>query len=273
MKSTSEVCKSNRTTKVVYVVGEEGDLSKTEAEMKKFGDVEILPGYAQKYYSDRARKTQLSIRLVVERYQFALLMKSDTDSFFFLDRLLPFFEANHMFWDVQSDSGTSIYAGDFSGTGAKPITKKGHKWEDQIYTNRTGMSVYPRHAKGPGYVLSPDLARYIAELSETLPCCRKWAYAKVRTLPSEDVSVGFWLFPINYTSIYMDIRLAEECSDKILLDHYVKPEEMRARWQRYKASQQWCPKEKQMRAALVGPAWSSDMARAHSQENVSRLGL
>ena len=40
--------------------------------------------------------------------------------------------------------------------------------KDRIYTNVTRMSSYPRHAQGPGYVLSPDLARYIAELEERI---------------------------------------------------------------------------------------------------------
>ena len=244
-------CRSARTVRVIYVVGNEGNEATVAEEASKFGDMVVLKWYSQSYYKDRARKTRLSIRAAVEKFEFGLLMKTDTDSFIFLDRLLPLLEERTMFWERpltnESDGlrpgGLSIYAGAMT-TDAVPITKEGHKWTDNIYKNVTRMPVYPLHAKGPGYFLSPDLARYIATLEEPVRIVgRKQKVASPRDLPSEDVSVGFWLFAKKYVPRWLPVCLkADGCrkSRDCIVDHYVDADEMRNRWERFSRTKNWC---------------------------------
>lgn len=65
-------------------VGSDGD------EASRFGDMVFSELH-------RSRKTRLSIRAAVKMFEFGLLMKTDTDSFIFLDRLLPLLEKRNMF--------------------------------------------------------------------------------------------------------------------------------------------------------------------------------
>ena len=253
-------CGSARSVRVIYVVGSETNEALAE-EIEKYGDIVVLEGFSQNYYKDRARKTRLSIRTAVENFDFGLLMKTDTDSFIFLDRLLPLLEQKNMFWerpeldaanrsdgdspnDLDGSGSLSIYAGDFSGSATAPITTAGHKWEDKIYKNVTLLSAYPRHAKGPGYFLSPDLARYIATLEEPLHISgRMYKAPSPQDLPSEDVSVGFWLFSKKYVQISLPVCLKDHGCNKArdcILDHYVGLTEMRKRWQRFNQTKGWC---------------------------------
>ena len=78
-------------------VGSDGDEATVAEEASRFGDMVIVKGFSQSYYTDRARKTRLSIRAAVKMFEFGLLMKTDTDSFIFLDRLLPLLEKRNMF--------------------------------------------------------------------------------------------------------------------------------------------------------------------------------
>jgi len=242
-------CGSARSVRVIYVVGSEGDDAALSEEIEKYGDIVVLEGFSQNYYKDRARKTRLSIRTAVENFDFGLLMKTDTDSFLFLDRLLPLLEQRNMFWErpeLDAANGSdgddspnnlgfgslSIYAGDFRGSAQAPITTAGHKWQDTIYKNVTLLSAYPRHAKGPGYFLSPDLARYIATLEEPLHISgRMYKAPSPQDLPSEDVSVGFWLFSKKYVAISLPVSLKDQgCKWRdCILDHYVSATEMRKR--------------------------------------------
>ena len=111
-------------------------------------------------------------------------------------------------------------------TGAVPITQVGHKWEDNIYKNMTHMSVYPTHAKGPGYFLSQ-----IYCLEEPVQIeGHKQKVASPRDLPSEDVSVGFWLFSKKYEAIPLPVCLKDcDCGKTRdwIVDHYVAATEMR----------------------------------------------
>ena len=124
-------------------------------------------------------------------------------------------------------------------TGAVPITQVGHKWEDNIYKNMTHMSVYPMHAKGPGYFLSQ-----IYCLEEPVQIeGHKQKVASPRDLPSEDVSVGFWLFSKKYVQISLPVCLKDHGCNKArdcILDHYVGLTEMRKRWQRFNQTKGWC---------------------------------
>merc|ERR1712061_814428 len=126
----------------------------------------------------RSQKTAYSVRDAVNHFNFRFLLKTDSDSWVFIDRLLNYFDRER-FW-----AKDRLYAGNFlSGKGAKPHQDTTSKWYDPIYTAVTQMPTYPRHAKGAGYLLSRSIAEYIATVD----------VYKFEFLPSEDVSMGFWL--------------------------------------------------------------------------------
>ncbi|KAF4720551.1 hypothetical protein FOZ63_032100, partial [Perkinsus olseni] len=126
-------------------------------------------------------------------------------------------------WD-----GEPVYAGSFRHA---PVMwepeNKDHKWFDGKFTQMTGLTQYPWNAQGGGYVLSYDLAKYLAYPPLQL---KSWTH--------EDVGVGAWLMSLDYRRIDMPVGFAApececalECVDNIndlggrdlVIDHYVPP--------------------------------------------------
>merc|ERR1719502_2211782 len=67
----------------------------------------------------------------------------------------------------------------------------------------------------------------------------QWAsMPRLEDLPSEDVSIGFWLQAVNHTKVEMPVSIkdsacAADRSKALVVDHYVTEEEMLRRWCRY----------------------------------------
>lgn len=246
-----EPCKRH-TVKVLFVAGQEGDKREMEEENAKFGDLAVLPDFGQfQFYTHRAEKTQRSLRYALDHYRFKLLLKSDTDAWVFMDRLLDFLDKHKLF--EHRDDAPGIYGGNFQlGKNVHPVTNPHAKWYDNVYTQDTGMYVYPTHAKGAGYLLSPDLVEYVAEMgASTDPpaagLVQGWAHMpKLEDLPSEDVSMGFWLQAVNHTKVDMPVSIAQSActtdrNKDLVVDHYVFPEDMKRRWMYYVDTGDPCP--------------------------------
>lgn len=286
--ATSAKCEpcQKRKVKVLFVAGQEGDHKEMAHEAAQFHDLGVLPDFGQfTYYTSRAEKTQKSLRYALEHYRFRLLLKADTDSWVFVDRLLNLLEdpkipgLGSLF--ALSPEQPGVYAGDFAdGSGVHAVDKPDAKWYDGVFKPFTGGEVYPRHAKGAAYLLSPDLVAFVAAMdiggshSDDRRSSRKrhkgdagasadadgraetgdgedeegagWArLPRLENLPSEDVSMGFWLQAINHTKVELPVSIKDSaCTDDrrrdLAVDHYVSPEEMATRWCRYLAAGDPC---------------------------------
>lgn len=217
-------CRSCHNHKVhtVFIVGNEGDAVASRAEAKETGDLHVLEDFGQnQYYTLRSQKTAYSVRDAVKHYNFRFLLKTDSDSWVFIDRLLDLFDQQKL-WD-----NDRLYAGNFQiGAGAKARQDKKDKWFDPIYTKVTDLTTYPKHAKGAGYILSRSLAEYVATVD----------VSKFEFLPSEDVSMGFWLSSIKRETVEIPVLISADCGSAAkgpVIDHYINAEKMRERWLRY----------------------------------------
>jgi hypothetical protein len=262
---TSPHCKPCQrwTVKVIFVVGQEGDKNEMESEVGKFDDLGILTDFGQmQYYTSRAEKTQRTLRYAMEHFHFQYLLKTDTDAWVFVDKLLNFLDTSQLF--ARSADLPGVYAGDFrDGEDVVPIRDPKAKWYDSVFTAITSYKVYPPHAKGVGYLLSPDLVEYIASMgtasdsqhaalgddiqkdngSSSEPQGIHWApMPQLANLPSEDVSTGFWLQAVNHTKIDMPVSITNDgCSrPHLVVDHYVTPEQMAHRWRHYQETGDPC---------------------------------
>lgn len=225
---SSERCKpcSRHKVRAVFVAGTEGDVEATRAEAKEHGDLDILEDFGQqKYYTNRAEKTLRSIKHAVDHYNFSLLLKTDSDSWVYMDRLLQDLDGRQL-WGKDK-----LYAGDFlDGQGATPSLDRESKWYDPFFTKITGLQEYPRHAKGAGYVLSRRLAEELAEQRPDF-----W-----QNMPSEDVSVGVWLFGLKHEKVPLNVFITPNCDGQGVIDHYITPEMMRERWALYEKTGSPC---------------------------------
>lgn len=231
-------CNSSRTVKILFGVarpaeGDAGMVEQVEKEIEVFGDLAVLNlGGQADHYRNLTTKVRSFLEYALQHFRFGLLLKVDTDSFVFMDRFLSMAEQKKLFHP--DTNSTNIYGGAFQ-SGARPDENPAGKWVDRTYRKLTGHELFPKYARGAGYVLSPPLCRYIAE---GLPGRDSgdgdaWAgFPELQPLPNEDVSVGFWLEPIVHAKVELPIsHLPIGCRDRSqIIDHHVLSRLMATRW-------------------------------------------
>eukprot|EP00441_Pelagodinium_beii_P017165 CAMPEP_0197657380 /NCGR_PEP_ID=MMETSP1338-20131121/44587_1 /TAXON_ID=43686 ORGANISM="Pelagodinium beii, Strain RCC1491" /NCGR_SAMPLE_ID=MMETSP1338 /ASSEMBLY_ACC=CAM_ASM_000754 /LENGTH=343 /DNA_ID=CAMNT_0043233727 /DNA_START=426 /DNA_END=1457 /DNA_ORIENTATION=+ len=228
-------CGSNRTSKLLFLVPQADD-EEMRKEIAEKTDIAVLAGLTKEmdFYRNLTAKVKNSIRYVVRNFRFALLLKVDTDSYIFLDRLLNLAEKSDMFRSAD-DTRPGIYAGKFF-LDAQPVEVEGSRWRDTEYRRLTGMHTFPTYACGAGYMMSPSLAKYISHQQDAMEMALKqnrnddedddhWtSMPQLQDLVNEDVSVGFWLQPIVHHKVHLPVApFALGCTDKSqVIDHHVK---------------------------------------------------
>lgn len=218
------VC-TQRSVKLLFVVGSEDDAGASRQEASVHNDTAVLD-WAQGYYTSRAEKTLRSVMYATQHYSFRLLLKTDSDSWVFVGRLLQDLDKRGLF------NRDHVYAGNFlAGKGAVANRDVKGKWYDPEYPKKTGFRQCPMHAKGAGYILSRDICEALSRQS-----FGTW----LSTVPSEDVSMGIWLFSLTHETVQLNVEITKNCKLGVLIDHYVTPTEMAARWRDYEATGDPC---------------------------------
>lgn len=230
--------------KLLFVVGEEGNETEIASEVDDFKDLGVLEDFSQPEHGGDAEMTQRTIRYAVEHFKFKLLLKVNTQSWVFMDRLLKFLEEDGLFEINASEPG--YYVGNFAGPPTPALRDDASL--DETYFASTGSKIYPMYAKGGGFLLSPDLCEYISGMgaaSEDTSGAPKWGaeygwapVPRLMSLGRDDVSVGLWLLPVNHTKVQMPVGIGNEgCSgfhsSSLIIDHHVDADGMRDRWRNF----------------------------------------
>ena len=64
------------------------------------------------------------------------------------------------------------------------LLQPGHKWNNIVFYNHTGLKMYPNYMMGGGYVVSGDVAETIMNVNRKM---------QLKFTPIEDATMGFWL--------------------------------------------------------------------------------
>jgi hypothetical protein len=72
------------------------------------------------------------------------------------------------------------------------MLQPGHKWNNLVFHNHTGLSTYPLYAMGGGYVISGDVVETLVDVNRRL---------KLKFTPIEDATLGFWLMSMDLRHI------------------------------------------------------------------------
>eukprot|EP00440_Ansanella_granifera_P005993 gb/GFBE01006501.1/.p1 GENE.gb/GFBE01006501.1/~~gb/GFBE01006501.1/.p1 ORF type:complete len:402 (+),score=74.43 gb/GFBE01006501.1/:1-1206(+) len=247
-------CKSDRTVKLLFGTGaaeNETEASKLEHEKAEFKDLAVIPslGAGDDNYHNLTAKVRRCFKYAVRNFRFSLLLKADSDSFVFLDRVLAFAEKKDLFRG-HGDKRPPVYAGSFMQA-TKPDESSSSKWADRLYQYRrvTGHDDPPKYAAGAGYMLSPSLCRFIADQEDSAVPAEvpdhdaRWTVLPgFQQLANEDVSVGFWLQPTMHQRVEMPVsHFPSGCKDNSqVIDHHVLPKLMALRWETFLATGDPC---------------------------------
>lgn len=72
------------------------------------------------------------------------------------------------------------------------LLQPGHKWNNIVFHNHTGLKTYPTYAMGGGYVLSVDVAKVLVNINNNM---------RLKFTPIEDATIGFWLMAMDLRHI------------------------------------------------------------------------
>ena len=64
------------------------------------------------------------------------------------------------------------------------LLQPGHKWNNLVFHNHTGLKQYPNYMMGGGYIVSGDVAEMLMNINQRM---------KLKFTPIEDATMGFWL--------------------------------------------------------------------------------
>ncbi|KAM9329682.1 UDP-GalNAc:beta-1,3-N-acetylgalactosaminyltransferase 2 [Gastrophryne carolinensis] len=159
-------------------------------------------------YRNVPRKLLLFYRWLVDSIDFDFLLKTDDDCFVDLDRVLGALEAGRL-------RGPDAWWGNFRLNWGVDRTGK---WQELEYVS----PAYPPFTCGSGYVVSRDVAHWLAANAQRL-----------KTYQGEDVSMGIWMSAIGPRRYQDDGWLCEkECRAGMLSSPQHSPQELAELWQR-----------------------------------------
>ncbi|KAF4751203.1 hypothetical protein FOZ62_001969, partial [Perkinsus olseni] len=143
---------SKRSIKLYFIIGDSTELNSDqkatlEEERKQYDDIRELNGFHDRY--GRLGQKVLEIFKVCSDIfgEYRLLLKSDTDSYVHVDRLVAVLEEKKAFDLPRVHAGTFWHS--------SPILQQSLK-------DSTGLKEYPLNARGAGYILSRDLVEFMA---------------------------------------------------------------------------------------------------------------
>ena len=64
------------------------------------------------------------------------------------------------------------------------LLQPGHKWNNIVFHNHTGLKQYPNYMMGGGYLVSGDVAQTLMNVNRKM---------RLKFTPIEDATMGFWL--------------------------------------------------------------------------------
>jgi len=77
-------------------------------------------------------------------------------------------------------------------TESEVLLQPGHKWNNIVFYNHTGLKTYPNYMMGGGYILSGDVSKMLLEMNAKL---------RLKFTPIEDATLGFWLMSMDLRHI------------------------------------------------------------------------
>ncbi|CAD5212450.1 unnamed protein product [Bursaphelenchus okinawaensis] len=232
VRSTWIKSASSHDVKYLFPIGTKSlskDLfDKLDKEQERYGDLAFIDKLEESF-DNLAKKTAFSIEIGVKLHDFEYVLKTDTDSFVQIGRLIK---------AIKDVAHPMLYYGFLDGR-AKPFRRGKYREKDWVLCDR-----YLPYHLGGGYVLSYNLAEYIADHTHLL-----------RFYRAEDVSVGVWLAGVQVKYLH-DPRFDTEyisrgCNNNYLVTHKHTQEMMYAMADNVKQSGQMCQKEFQSRPSYV----------------------
>ncbi|WJX56985.1 Hydroxyproline O-galactosyltransferase galt5, variant 2 [Trifolium repens] len=184
-----------------------------------FGDIIIVP-YLDHYHLVVLKTIAICEYGIRTDVAAKYIMKCDDDTFVRVDSIIS--EARKV------QSGKSLYMG-YIYNHNKPL--HGGKWA--VNYEDWEEEEYPPYANGPGYIISSDIARFIAS---------EFEQQKLKLFKMEDVNMGIWVKQFNSSrevEYIHSYKFCHGCIEDYYIAHCQSPRQMTCLW--YKLQQEGKP--------------------------------
>lgn len=155
-------------------------------ELDQHGDIIFIDHKTN--YKSILFKTYFVLEYAVTKYNVKFVLKTDDDAFINVE---PLISQLHLLCMTEDCTNERIYMGRMAKE-SEVLLQPGHKWNNIVFHNHTGLRTYPTYAMGGGYVLSGDVANMLVTVNLNM---------KLKFTPIEDATVGFWLMSMDLRHI------------------------------------------------------------------------
>lgn len=155
-------------------------------ELDQHGDIIFIDHKTN--YKSILFKTYYVLEYAVTNYNVKFVLKTDDDAFINVE---PLINQLHLLCMTEDCTNERIYMGRMAKE-SEVLLQPGHKWNNIVFHNHTGLRTYPTYAMGGGYVLSGDVANMLVTVNLNM---------KLKFTPIEDATVGFWLMSMDLRHI------------------------------------------------------------------------
>jgi galactosylxylosylprotein 3-beta-galactosyltransferase len=161
-----------------FILSEDEITPLVEEEMQEHRDIVLMRG--QTTYKSILLKSIFIFEYAVKHYDARFILKTDDDAFVNTPAMVhqlrmlcesPDCRREHLYMGLQCRRG-------------EVILSPGHKWNNDVYYNHTGLKTYVNYMLGGGYILSADAAAALVAIADTV---------RLKFTPIEDATIGLWL--------------------------------------------------------------------------------
>ncbi|KAK9802990.1 hypothetical protein WJX73_005638 [Symbiochloris irregularis] len=165
-----------------FILSEDESTPQVQKEVEKHQDIVFLKHKTN--YKSILYKTYFVFEYAVKMYDVKFILKTDDDAFVNVRALI---QQLQMLCETPGCRTERVYMGKMAKESGV-LLQPGHKWNNMVFYNHTGLKTYPKYMMGGGYLISGDVAAALVNINRTM---------QLKFTPIEDATVGFWLMSMD----------------------------------------------------------------------------
>ncbi|GAB4819239.1 hypothetical protein N2152v2_006285 [Parachlorella kessleri] len=165
-----------------FILSEDERTPQVQKELEMYHDIVFVKEKTN--YKSILYKTFYVLEYGVKHYDVKFILKTDDDAFI---NVQPLISQLRLLCETPDCTRERLYMGKMAKH-SEVLLQPGHKWNNAVFHNHTGLKVYPNYMMGGGYVMSGEVCRVLVDVHARMP---------LKFTPIEDATLGFWLMSMD----------------------------------------------------------------------------
>lgn len=169
-----------------FILSEDERTPQVQKELEMYNDIVFVKEKTN--YKSILYKTFYVLEYGVKNYDVKFILKTDDDAFI---NVQPIIQQLQTLCESKDCTKERLYMGKMAKH-SEVLLQPGHKWNNAVFYNHTGLHMYPNYMMGGGYVMSGEVCRILVDVHARMP---------LKFTPIEDATLGFWLMSMDLRHI------------------------------------------------------------------------